>query len=76
MATMDVSFRKYPHSKVLDAPSFNVKYLQYLLDHDNHESREAFKQHVQNNPIFVPRFNVRYFHYYDFCALLILSRYI
>ncbi|KAI3654214.1 hypothetical protein MP228_000933 [Amoeboaphelidium protococcarum] len=38
-------------------PSFDVKQLQHLLDHDNHEKREAFKEFVKD-PLFIPRFDV------------------
>jgi acyl-CoA oxidase len=51
------SYERYKHSKVVKAPSFDVKKLAHLLENDNHEKRKAFKEFAKD-PLFIPRFDV------------------
>ena len=39
------------------APVFPVKKLTHLLDHDNHEMRQKFRQFI-SEPVMVPRYNI------------------
>jgi hypothetical protein len=55
---MSSLLQRFPHSKVLQAPSFDVAQLAHLLDNDNHEQRKAFKE-FSKDPIFIPRFDIR-----------------
>ena len=38
-------------------PSFDVPRLTHLLENDNHEKRQKFKEFLKD-PIFIPRFDV------------------
>jgi len=38
-------------------PSFDVDKLTFLLDHDNHETREQYRQ-LAKDPLYVPRFDL------------------
>eukprot|EP00095_Tigriopus_kingsejongensis_P011339 maker-scaffold1124_size61417-snap-gene-0.10 protein:Tk11339 transcript:maker-scaffold1124_size61417-snap-gene-0.10-mRNA-1 annotation:"acyl-coenzyme a oxidase peroxisomal" len=41
----------------LKKPSFDAHRLQMLLDHDNHEMREQFREFLKQD-IFIPRYNI------------------
>lgn len=46
------------NSKVIAAPSFNVDKLAHIIENDNHEKRQAFKEFAKD-PVFIPRFDIR-----------------
>ena len=40
------------------APTFDLKAMMRLLDHDNHDERDRFRKYIKNNPLFIPRYNM------------------
>ncbi len=50
-----------PTLRSVDAfrPSFPVSKLTALLDHDNHDMRNKFRKFLSDDPLMVPRYNIR-----------------
>jgi hypothetical protein len=45
---------KIPNPIPSASPSFDADKLQHLLEHDNHETRQKFRE-VAKDPIFIPK---------------------